>query len=79
MVSSWSVRTVFFGLKPFSQRHNSAKWTGYTFNAYAGTAYEAKFAGRSTYFCPHCQPFPGRRQEARGRRATSSWAALDAL
>ncbi|MBO9560213.1 MAG: autotransporter outer membrane beta-barrel domain-containing protein [Caulobacter sp.] len=26
--------------------HNSAKWNGYTFNAYAGTAYEAKFAGR---------------------------------
>ncbi|CAN5126237.1 autotransporter outer membrane beta-barrel domain-containing protein [soil metagenome] len=24
-------------------RHNSAKWTGYTFNAFAGTAYEAKF------------------------------------
>ncbi|MBW8858886.1 MAG: autotransporter outer membrane beta-barrel domain-containing protein, partial [Caulobacter sp.] len=28
------------------QRKNSAKWNGYTFNAYAGTAYEAKFAGR---------------------------------
>ena len=28
------------------QRHNSARWNGYTFNAYAGTAYEAKFAGR---------------------------------
>ena len=28
------------------QRHNSAKWNGYTFNAFAGTAYEAKFAGR---------------------------------
>jgi hypothetical protein len=25
------------------QRHNSAKWNGYTFNAFAGTAYEAKF------------------------------------
>jgi hypothetical protein len=24
-------------------RHNSAKWNGYTFNAFAGTAYEAKF------------------------------------
>ncbi|SFK52059.1 autotransporter domain-containing protein [Caulobacter sp. UNC279MFTsu5.1] len=28
------------------QRKNSAKWNGYTFNAFAGTAYEAKFAGR---------------------------------
>lgn len=28
------------------QRKNSAKWNGYTFNAYAGTAYETKFAGR---------------------------------
>uniref|UniRef100_B0T124 Autotransporter beta-domain protein n=1 Tax=Caulobacter sp. (strain K31) TaxID=366602 RepID=B0T124_CAUSK len=25
------------------QRHNTAKWNGYTFNAFAGTAYEAKF------------------------------------
>ena len=24
-------------------RHNKAKWNGYTFNAFAGTAYEAKF------------------------------------
>ncbi|WP_165190719.1 autotransporter domain-containing protein [Caulobacter soli] len=28
------------------QRHNTAKWNGYTFNAFAGTGYEAKFAGR---------------------------------
>lgn len=28
------------------QRKNSAKWNGYTFNAFAGTAYETKFAGR---------------------------------
>ncbi|MEJ2817726.1 autotransporter domain-containing protein [Caulobacter sp. CCG-8] len=28
------------------QLHNTAKWNGYTFNAFAGTAYEAKFGGR---------------------------------
>jgi hypothetical protein len=26
-----------------TQRHNTAKWNGYTFSAFAGTAYEAKF------------------------------------
>jgi hypothetical protein len=31
---------------PNVQRHNSAKWNGYTFNAFAGTAYEAKFGHR---------------------------------
>jgi len=28
------------------QRHNSAKWNGATFNAFAGLGYEAKFGGR---------------------------------
>jgi hypothetical protein len=51
------------------QRHNSAKWNGYTFNAFAGTAYEAKFGryfARPEAYLDYLYLNEGQRKESGG-------------
>jgi hypothetical protein len=51
------------------QRHNSAKWNGYTFNAFAGTAYEAKFGryfARPEAYLDYLYLSEGERKESGG-------------